>query len=45
MPVVGDICMGSVLHMDGSPYPDADEEDGQAIDKLTDQKYQKYPEY
>ena len=36
--------MGSVLHADGSPYPDADVEDGRAIDRLTDQKYDKYPE-
>ena len=44
LPVVGDMCMGSVLHMDGSPYPDAAEEDGQAIARLTDQKYDKYSE-
>ena len=44
LPVVGDMCMGSVLHADGSPYPDADVEDGRAIDRLTDQKYDKYPE-
>ena len=28
LPVVGDMCMGSVLHLDGSPYRGADEEDG-----------------
>ena len=38
------MCMRSVLHADGSPYPDADVEDGRAIDRLTDQKYDKYPE-
>ena len=44
LPVVGDMCMGSVLHADGSPYPGAEVEDGSAIDRLTDQKYDKYPE-
>ena len=44
LPVVGDMCMGSVLHMDGSPYPGAADEDGAAIDRLTDQKYDKYHE-
>ena len=44
LPVVGDMCMGSALHMDGTPYPDADVVDGKAIERLTDQKYDKYPE-
>ena len=44
LPVVGDMCMGSTLHMNGTPYPDADAVDGKAIERLTDQKYDKYPE-
>ena len=44
LPVVGDMCMGSVLHMDGSPHQGADEADGSAIDRMTRQKYNKYPE-
>ena len=44
LPVVGDMCMGSALHMDGSPYRGAANEDGAAIDRLTDQKYDKYHE-
>ena len=44
LPVVGDMCMGSALHMDGTPYPDADVVDGKAIERLTNQKYDKYPE-
>ena len=44
LPVVGDMCMGSVLHMNGSPCPGADEEDGVAIDRLTRLKYNKYRE-
>ena len=44
LPVVGDMCMGSALHLDGSPYPGADEQDGSAIDRMTRQKYNKYPE-
>ena len=43
-PVVGDMCMGSALHADGRPYPHAAAEDGKAIDRLTGQKHDKYPE-
>ena len=43
-PVVGDMCMGSALHADGRPYPHATAEDGKAIDRLTGQKHDKYPE-
>ena len=32
------------MHMDGTPYPDAEAVDGNAIERLTDQKYDKYPE-
>ena len=38
------MCMGSTLHMDGRPYPDADAVDGKAIERLTDQKHDNYPE-
>ena len=34
----------SALHMDGTPFPDADEVHGKAIQRLTHQKYEKYPE-
>ena len=44
LPVVGDMCMGSALHANGTPYPDAARVDGKAIDRLTDQKHDKYPE-
>ena len=51
-PVVGDMCMGSALHANGRPYPHANErpyphaaaEDGKAIDRLTGQKHDRYPE-
>ena len=43
-PVVGDMCMGSVLHANGTPYPGAATLDGRAIGRLTDQKHDKYPE-
>ena len=32
------------MHMDGTPYPHADTVDGRAVERLTDQKYDKYPE-
>ena len=44
LPVVGDMCMGSALHSDGSPYPGAAALDEKAIDRLTAQKLNKYPE-
>ena len=44
LPVVGDMCMGSAMHADGTPYPDAATVDGKAIERLTDQKHDKYPE-
>ena len=44
LPVVGDMCMGSALHSDGSPYPTAAALDGTAIDRLTAQKHNRYPE-
>ena len=43
-PVVGDMCMGSILHANGHPYDEATTVDGKAIDRLTDQKHDKYPE-
>ena len=43
-PVVGDMCIGSALHANGMPYPHATAEDGEAIDRLTGQKHDKYPE-
>ena len=43
--VVGDMCMGSALHANGTPYTDAATEDGKAIERLTDQKHDKYPEF
>ena len=43
-PVVGDMCMGSALHANGRPYPDAATTDGKAIERLTDQKHDDYPE-
>ena len=44
LPVVGDMCMGSVLHANGTPYTDAATVDGQAIERLTDQEHDKFPE-
>ena len=44
LPVVGDMCMGSAMHSDGSPYPGAAALDEKAIDRLTAQKHDKYPE-
>ena len=44
LPVVGDMCMGSVLHANGRPYPEAATVDGKAIDCLTREKHNKYPE-
>ena len=41
---VGDMCIGSALHANGRPYADATTSDGVAIDRLTDQKHDKYPE-
>ena len=43
LPLVGDMCMGSAMHSDGTPYPGAANLDGKAIDRLTDEKYNKYP--
>ena len=43
LPVVGDMCMGSVLHANGTPYTDAATVDGKAIERLTDQKREKCP--
>ena len=43
-PVVGDMCMGSALHADGRPWARAATEDGVAIERLTDQKHNTYPE-
>ena len=44
LPVVGDMCMGSAMHADGTPYPGAANLDGRAIGRLTEQKHNKYPE-
>ena len=44
LPVVGSMCMGSVLHANGAPYAGAATTDGQAITRLTNQKHDKYPE-
>ena len=44
LPVVGDMCMGSAMHSDGTPYPGAANLDGRAIGRLTEQKHNKYPE-
>ena len=44
LPVVSDMRMGSAMHADGTPYPDAATVDGKAIERLTDQKHDKYPE-
>ena len=38
-PVVGDMCMGSALHANGPPYPNAATQDGKAIERLTRQKH------
>ena len=38
------MCMGSALHSDGSPYPGAAALDEKAIDRLTAQKHNDYPE-
>ena len=36
-PVVGDMCMGSAPHVNGTPYAHAATEDGKAIERLTRQ--------
>ena len=36
--------MGSALRSNGTPYPDATTTDGMAIDRLTRQKHNDYPE-
>ena len=38
LPVVGDMCMGSALHADGSPHPGATNIDGTTIRRLTYRK-------
>ena len=43
-PVVGDMCMGSALHVNGTPYAHAATEDAKAIERLTRQKHNDYPE-
>ena len=43
-PVVGDMCMGSALLVNGTPYAHAATEDGKAIERLTRQKRSDYPE-
>ena len=35
LPVVGDMCMGSALHADGTPHPGASNVDGATIRRLT----------
>ena len=44
LPVVGDMCMGSALHRDGTPHEDAPTEDGVALRRLARDKLRKYPE-
>ena len=44
LPVVGDMCMGNVLHANGRPYADAATVDGKAIERLTGQKHDTYPD-
>ena len=44
MPVVGDMCMGSALHANGTPHDDAATVDGKTIERLTRDKYNKYSE-
>ena len=43
-PVVGDLCMGSALHVNGTPYAHAATEDAKAIERVTRQKQNEYPE-
>ena len=38
------MCMGSALHVNGTPYAHASAEDGKAIERLTRQKHNDYPE-
>ena len=44
LPVVGDMCMGSAIHMNGTPCPGASTADGKAIDRLTRLEHNKYHE-
>ena len=44
LPIVGDMCMGNALHVNGTPYAHAATEDEKAIEKLTRQKRNDYPE-
>ena len=43
-PVVGDMCMGKALHVNGTPYAHAATEDAKATERLTRQKHNDYPE-
>ena len=38
-PVVGDMCKSSALHADGGPWARAATDDGETIERLTDQKH------
>ena len=38
LPVVGDMCMGTALHTDGTPHPGAANIDGTTIRRLTYRK-------
>ena len=42
--MVGDMCMVSALHSDGTPWAGADDYDGVAIDRGVTYKYDTYPE-
>ena len=44
LPVVGDMCMCSALHSNGTPYLGAATQDEKAIERLTIQKHNDYPE-
>ena len=44
LPVVGDMCMMSALHQDGSPWAGADDYDGVAIERGIAAKHSTYPE-
>ena len=44
LPVVGDMCMMSALHQDGTPWAGADDYDGVAIERGIAAKHSTYPE-
>ena len=41
---MGELCMMSALHQDGTPWAGADDYDGVAIERGIDDKHSRYPQ-